>query len=58
MTYPTPGGTPDPYQPQQPYGQPYDPTTPYTPPPDPAYPPTASQPQAIGAPRPLLPPAT
>ena len=29
MTYP-PGGTPDPYQPQQPYGQqPYDPTTPY-----------------------------
>jgi hypothetical protein len=30
MTYP-PGGTPDPYQPQQPYGQqPYDPTTPYS----------------------------
>jgi hypothetical protein len=27
MTYP-PGGTPDPYQPQQPYGQPYDPNTP------------------------------
>jgi hypothetical protein len=26
MTYPPPGGTPDPYQPQQPYGQPYDPT--------------------------------
>ena len=26
MTYP-PGGTPDPYQPQQPYGQPYDPTS-------------------------------
>ena len=26
MSYPTPGGTPDPYQPQQPYGQPYDPT--------------------------------
>ncbi|WP_284044703.1 DUF4190 domain-containing protein [Paractinoplanes maris] len=30
MTYP-PGGTPDPYQPQQPYGQqPYDPTAPYS----------------------------
>ena len=28
MTYPPPGGTPDPYQPQQPYGQPYDPNTP------------------------------
>src|SRR4029453_1484447 len=27
---PPPGGTPDPYQPQQPYGQPYDPTTPYS----------------------------
>jgi len=25
MTYPPPGGTPDPYQPQQPYGQNYDP---------------------------------
>ncbi|MEV6602238.1 DUF4190 domain-containing protein [Actinoplanes sp. NPDC051346] len=32
MTYPPPGGTPDPYQPQQPYGQqpPYDPTAPYS----------------------------
>jgi hypothetical protein len=32
MTYPPPGGTPDPYQPQQPYGQQpgYDPTTPYS----------------------------
>ena len=30
MTYPPSGGTPDPYQPQQPYGQPYDPTTPYS----------------------------
>ena len=30
MTYPTSGGTPDPYQPQQPYGQPYDPTAPYS----------------------------
>jgi hypothetical protein len=32
MSYPTPGGTPDPYQPQQPQGQqppPYDPTTPF-----------------------------
>ncbi|MFI7597034.1 DUF4190 domain-containing protein [Actinoplanes sp. NPDC049681] len=31
MTYPPPGGTPDPYQPQQPYGQQpsYDPTSPY-----------------------------
>jgi len=36
MTYPTPGGTPDPYQPQQPYGQPYDPTVPYTPEPPPS----------------------
>ncbi|MCO8272522.1 DUF4190 domain-containing protein [Actinoplanes sp. TRM 88003] len=37
MTYP-PGGTPDPYQPQQPYGQQpqYDPTTPYTPEPPPS----------------------
>ena len=32
MTYPPPGGTPDPYQPQQPYGQQpgYDPTSPYS----------------------------
>ncbi|AGL21119.1 DUF4190 domain-containing protein [Actinoplanes sp. N902-109] len=32
MTYPPPGGSPDPYQPQQPYGQqppPYDPTAPF-----------------------------
>ncbi|MCA2213793.1 DUF4190 domain-containing protein [Jidongwangia harbinensis] len=29
MTYPPSGGTPDPYQPQQPYGQPHDPTSPY-----------------------------
>jgi hypothetical protein len=28
MTYPPSGGTPDPYQPQQPYGQPGDPDTP------------------------------
>jgi len=38
MTYPTSGGTPDPYQPQQPqqpYGQPTDPSSgqPYGPPP-------------------------
>lgn len=32
MTYPPPGGTPDPYQPQQPYGQQpsYDPNAPYS----------------------------
>jgi hypothetical protein len=32
MTYPPPGGTPDPYQPQQPYGQQpgYDPSSPYS----------------------------
>jgi hypothetical protein len=32
MTYPPAGGTPDPYQPQQPYGQQpgYDPTSPYS----------------------------
>ena len=30
MTYPPSGGTPDPYQPQQPYGQPYDPSSPYS----------------------------
>jgi len=28
MTYPPPGGQPDPNQPQQPYGQPYDPSAP------------------------------
>ncbi|WP_433298337.1 DUF4190 domain-containing protein [Actinoplanes sp. CA-030573] len=59
MSYPTSGGTPDPYQPQQPYGQqqPYDPTTPYPPAPDPAQPssgqpygtPSSGQP-AYGAP--------
>lgn len=68
MTNPTPGGTPDPYQPQQPYGQPYDPTTPYTPapPPDaqpygqpPAYgePPPYGQPPAYGEQQPYGPPA-
>ncbi|WP_189078554.1 DUF4190 domain-containing protein [Mangrovihabitans endophyticus] len=30
MTYPPPGGSPDPYQPQQPYGQNNDPTAPYS----------------------------
>jgi hypothetical protein len=30
MTYPPSGGTPDPHQPQQPYGQPYDPSSPYS----------------------------
>jgi hypothetical protein len=29
MTYPPPGGSPDPYQPQQPYGQPHEPAPPY-----------------------------
>jgi hypothetical protein len=29
MTQPPSGGQPDPYQPQQPYGQNYDPTSPY-----------------------------
>lgn len=52
MTYP-PGGTPDPYQPQQPYGQqPYDPTTPYSPEPSSGQP-YGSQPssgQPYGAP--------
>ncbi|GID25172.1 DUF4190 domain-containing protein [Paractinoplanes brasiliensis] len=52
MTYP-PGGTPDPYQPQQPYGQqPYDPTTPYPPEPSSGQP-YGSQPssgQPYGAP--------
>ncbi|MBM2622270.1 DUF4190 domain-containing protein [Actinoplanes sp. LDG1-06] len=56
MTYP-PGGTPDPYQPQQPYGQqPYDPTTPYSPDPSSGQPygsqPSSGQPygQPYGAP--------
>ena len=31
MTYPTSGDAPDPYQPQQPYGQPSDPTAAYQP---------------------------
>jgi hypothetical protein len=30
MSYPPPGGSPDPYQPQQPYGQPQEPTPPYS----------------------------
>jgi Domain of unknown function (DUF4190) len=61
MTYPPPGNPPDPYQPQQPYGQPYDPTAPYSPDPYAApasgapasgqpygqqYPPTSGQPYA------------
>lgn len=49
MTYPPPSGTPDPYQPQQPYGQqPTDPTTqPGYPQPDPY---TAAQPGSPAAP--------
>lgn len=58
MTYPTSGGTPDPYQPQQPYDptapyQPapaYDPTTPYQPAPDPFAPPPVSGQSAFGSP--------
>jgi hypothetical protein len=51
MTYPTPGGTPDPYQPQQPYGQPYDPTAPYSPEPPPASgQPAYGQPSTYGQP--------
>jgi hypothetical protein len=52
MTYPPPGGTPpDPYQPQQPYGQPYDPNAPY--PSDPTAPASGQpygQPPASGQP--------
>ena len=40
MTYPTSGGTPDPYQPQQPY----DPTAPYQPPPAAPYQPPVNDP--------------
>jgi len=51
MTYPPPGGTPDPYQPQQPYGQPYDPNAPYpTDPPAPASGQPYGQPPASGQP--------
>ena len=55
MTYPPSGGSPDPYQPQQPYGQPYEPS-PYSQ--DPYSPssgaPSSGQPyppQAYGAPQ-------
>jgi len=51
MTYPPAGGTPDPYQPQQPYGQPYDPNAPY--PTDPTAPASGQpygQPPASGQP--------
>jgi uncharacterized protein DUF4190 len=59
VTYPTSGGTPDPYQPQQPYDptapyQPapaYDPTTPYQ-----SEPPASGQP-AYGSPAPVFDPA-
>jgi hypothetical protein len=48
MTYPPPAGPPDPYQPQQPYGQsPSDPTAPYSQ--DPYAPPSSGQP-AYGQP--------
>jgi Domain of unknown function (DUF4190) len=65
MTYPPAGGTPDPYQPQQPYGQGYEPTSgqpgSYGPPqhptsgqpggyPPPPYP-TSGQPGVYGTPQ-------
>jgi hypothetical protein len=55
MTYPPSGGTPDPYQPQQPYGQqpPPDPTTPFSP--DPYAAPGSGVP-ASGQPGPAYPP--
>jgi hypothetical protein len=43
MTY-SPGGTPDPYQPQQPYGQPHDPNAPSSGQPAYGQPPTSDQP--------------
>jgi hypothetical protein len=63
MTYPPPGSTPDPYQPQQPYGQQHDPAAPYSQDPYAApasgapasgqpygqqYPPTSGQPYGAG----------
>ncbi|MCU7730892.1 DUF4190 domain-containing protein [Actinoplanes sp. KI2] len=45
MTYPPTGGPPDPYQPQQPYGQPYDPNAPY-----PTDPPAPTSDQPYGQP--------
>jgi hypothetical protein len=48
MTYPPSGGTPDPYQPQQPDGQSSDPTTPYAQ--DPYAAPPGGQPEAYVAP--------
>jgi hypothetical protein len=50
MTYPPSGGTPDPYQPQQPYGQGYDPNAPASGQPNPYGTPTSGQPGAYGAP--------
>src|SRR5215211_2035051 len=49
MSYPPPGGSPDPYQPQQPYGQPQEPTPPYSDP----YAPSSGQPYP---PQPYAPP--
>jgi hypothetical protein len=43
MTY-SPGGTPDPYQPQQPYGQPHDPNAPSSGQPAYGQPPSSDQP--------------
>jgi Domain of unknown function (DUF4190) len=48
MTYPPSGGTPDPYEPQQPHGQSPDPTTPYAQ--DPYAAPASGQPGAYVAP--------
>ena len=53
MTYPPPGGSPDPYQPSQPYGQPTsgapDPYQPYAPPPPPGEPYKSADPYAAQA---------
>jgi hypothetical protein len=48
MTYPPPSGTPDPYQPPQPYGQTNDPTMPYSV--DPHAAPASGQPAAYPPP--------
>jgi hypothetical protein len=55
MTYPPSDGTPDPYQPRQPYGQNYDPNAPYTQDPYAAPAggaPSSGQPAAYGSPTP------
>jgi hypothetical protein len=51
MTYPPSGGTPDPYQPQQPYGQGYDPNAPASGQPGAYGTPTSGQPGPYGSPQ-------